>query len=104
MRNFYGLFRSQNLEKKKDVHKRLKFLTKLINSKYAMMDYAIWSQRSRIVEEIRFLNNLLNESGKKPYSKNKVGTNDNPAQTTLNSGPKNGENTTKNINNTKTIL
>ncbi len=69
-----------------------------------MMDYAIWSQRSTIVEEIRFLNSVLSESGKKPYSKNKMGTNDNPAETTLNSGPENGENTTKNNNNTKTVL
>jgi hypothetical protein len=104
MRNFYGLFRSQNLEKKKDVRKRLKFLTKLINSKYAMMDYAIWSQRSTIVEEIRFLNSVLNESAKKPYSKNKVGSNDSQAQKTLNSGPKNGQSNTKDINNTKTVF
>ncbi len=69
-----------------------------------MMDYAIWSQRSTIVEEIRFLNSVLNESGKKTYSKSKVGINDSPAQTKLNSDPKNGQNTTKTINNTKTIL
>lgn len=69
MINFYWPFRSLNLEKISDVRKRLKFLTKLINDKNTMMDYAIWSQKSHIEEEIRFLKSVLKKS---KYAKSNI--------------------------------